>query len=202
MNAFPAIGIIEFSSIASGVLSGDAMLKRAPISMIKAGTVSRGKYLVLIGGSVASVDEALAEGLDRGGDLVVDALFLPHVHPRVVEAALGDRHAPTHEALGVMEVKTVAANLRGADAGIKEAEVDITEIRLADAIGGKAFTVFSGRVEDVEAALAKARAVQPNQDVWLHHTVIPRLDLNMSLMLGGSSRFAGCAPMELEHGEE
>ncbi len=201
MKTFPAIGLIEFSSIAQGVLCGDAMLKRAPIAMIKAGTVSRGKYLILIGGSVASVDEALAEGLEKGESSVLDHLFLPNVHERVFEAALGDRHVPSGDALGIMEVKTVASNLRGADAGIKEAAVDITEMRLADAIGGKAFTIFSGALEDVEAALLKARAVQPTENVWIHHALIPRLDDQMGQILSDSSRFAKSQLLSLEEGE-
>ena len=39
------------------------MLKKAPITVIKSGTVHNGKYLVLIGGSVASVEESYTKGL-------------------------------------------------------------------------------------------------------------------------------------------
>ena len=49
----PALALIEFNSIAVGIQAGDAMVKKAPIASIKAGTVQPGKYLVLITGQVA-----------------------------------------------------------------------------------------------------------------------------------------------------
>ena len=58
----PALALLEFNSIAAGIQAADAMVKRAPIDVIKAGTVQPGKYLVLIGGQVADVDESLAAG--------------------------------------------------------------------------------------------------------------------------------------------
>ena len=53
-------------SIAIGVRAGDAMVKRAPVEVTYAGTVHPGKYLVLVGGDVASVEESYAAGLDAG----------------------------------------------------------------------------------------------------------------------------------------
>ena len=62
----PALALVEFGSIAAGIHAADGMIKRAPIYLIKTGTVQPGKYLVLIGGEVADVEEALAEGRDLG----------------------------------------------------------------------------------------------------------------------------------------
>ncbi|MFQ5584163.1 MAG: BMC domain-containing protein [Calditrichia bacterium] len=50
MKIYPAIALIEISNIAAGIKVGDAMLKKSPIALLKTGTVSRGKYLVLVGG--------------------------------------------------------------------------------------------------------------------------------------------------------
>ena len=44
----PALGLLEFDSIAAGIAAGDAMAKRAPIEVIRAGTVHPGRYLVLV----------------------------------------------------------------------------------------------------------------------------------------------------------
>ena len=63
----PALALLEFSSIAAGIEAADAMVKRAPIGVIRAGTVQPGKYLVLIGGEVADVEESLAAGREVGG---------------------------------------------------------------------------------------------------------------------------------------
>ena len=49
----PALGLLELDSIAAGIEAGDAMAKRAPVDVIRAGTVHPGKYLVLVGGGPA-----------------------------------------------------------------------------------------------------------------------------------------------------
>nr|MCU0234266.1 BMC domain-containing protein [Thermoanaerobaculales bacterium] len=79
----PAIALLELDSIAIGVRAGDAMVKRAPVEVTYAGTVHPGKYLVLVGGDVASVEEAYAAGLAAGAGALVDRIFLPAVHPEV-----------------------------------------------------------------------------------------------------------------------
>ena len=38
----PAVCLLEFSSIAKGIEAGDAMSKRAPLQVIRAGTVHPG----------------------------------------------------------------------------------------------------------------------------------------------------------------
>ena len=86
----PALALVEFSSIAAGIQAADAMVKRAPMDTTRAGTVQPGKYLVLIGGLTADVEESLAAGRELGAEAVVDFVYLPRVHPEVVEARLAD----------------------------------------------------------------------------------------------------------------
>ena len=75
-KTYPAIALIEFNNIADGITGADAMVKKAPIAMLKSGTVSQGKYLVLIGGSTASVRESFQEGLSQAKESVIDSVFL------------------------------------------------------------------------------------------------------------------------------
>ena len=63
----PALALVELSSVVAGVQAADAMAKRASIDVLKAGTVHNGKYLVLVGGQVADVEESLAAGREVGG---------------------------------------------------------------------------------------------------------------------------------------
>ena len=51
----PAIALLEFDSIAVGIEAGDAMAKRAPIDVLRSGTIHPGKYLVLVGGAVGAI---------------------------------------------------------------------------------------------------------------------------------------------------
>jgi microcompartment protein CcmL/EutN len=152
----PAIALLELASIAVGIEAGDAMVKRAPVEVLLAGTVQPGKYLVLVAGAVADVEEALAAGREVGACCLVDTVFLPHVHDQVVAALRGARRSGFGEALGVVETQTVAGTIEAADAGVKGAAVELLELRLADGLGGKGYLLFDGPVADVEAAVAIA----------------------------------------------
>ena len=186
----PALALIEFSSIATGIQAGDAMVKKAPIASIKAGTVQPGNYLVLITGEVADVGESLQAGIEWGADTVVDTVFLPQVHPAVVQAIGGQRVEGTGVALGVVETDDVAATIQAADAGVKGAEVTLREIRLADGLGGKAFCLFQGEVQDVEAAIEIGFDFLPDAGILVNQVIIPQLHEERGENLLESSYFA------------
>ncbi len=179
MSRQPAIALLELESIAVGVVAGDAMVKRAPVESICAGTAHPGKYLVLVGGDVASVEEAYAAGMDVAGDSLLDHIFLPAVHPAVVECLRGERSAIAGEALGVVETRTAAATIGAADRGLKGADVSLVEIRLADRLGGKAYCIFSGTVADVEAAVDVAAGGLERQENLVARVVIPQFHAEM-----------------------
>jgi microcompartment protein CcmL/EutN len=185
----PALALLEFSSIAMGIQAADAMVKRAPIEVIKAGTVQPGKYLVLIGGMVADVEESLQAGRELGGEAAVDFVYLPQVHPEVVQAIGGGRVPDTTDALGVVETTTVAAAIHAADAGIKGAEVRLLEVRLADGLGGKGIVLFSGLVADVEAAVEIGVGVLESPTLLVRQVVIPQLHPDMWDNISDATRF-------------
>ncbi len=201
MGRYPAIALIEFSSIAVGIKASDAMVKKAPITMLKSGTVHNGKFLVFIGGSVASVSEAFEEGLWVGSDQTIDRVMLPDVHEQVHDAVLGKRQKFSSDAVGIIETTTVASMIRSTDAAVKGADVNIMEIRLADDLGGKAFSIFSGSLEDVEMAIDLSRDAVSHPDFWLNHTLIPRLHEQMAKQIDHSTQFAQAKLDALEGGE-
>lgn len=185
----PALALVEFGSIAAGIQAADAMVKRAPIDVIKTGTVQPGKYLVLIGGMVADVEESLAAGREVGAKAVVDYILLPQVHPEVVEAVGGGRVPDITDSLGVIETTTVAASIHAADAGIKGAEVRLVEVRLADGLGGKGIVLFSGLVADVEAAIEIGVGVLERPELLVRQVVIPQLHSEMWDNVAEATRF-------------
>jgi len=185
----PALALVEFSSIAAGILAADAMVKRAPIDTIKTGTVQPGKYLVLIGGMVADVEEPVAAGREVGASAVVDYILLPQVHPEVVEAVGGGRVPEVTDSLGVIETTTVAASIHAADAGIKGAVVRLVEVRLADGLGGKGIVLFSGLVADVEAAVEIGVGVLERPELLVRQVVIPKLHAEMWENVSEATRF-------------
>jgi len=185
----PALSLIEFSSIAAGIQAADAMVKRAPLEVIQAGTVQPGKYLVLIGGLTADVEESLAAGRQVGGAAIVDIVYLPQVHPELVQALHGGRAAKPRDALGVVETTSVAAAIQAADAGIKAAEVRLVEVRLADGLGGKGIVLFSGLVADVEIAVERGVAALDRPDQLVRQVVIPNLHDELWANLSQATRF-------------
>ena len=186
----PALCLIEFGSIAAGIQAADAMVKRAPIRVIQAGTVQPGKYLVLVGGLTADVEESLAAGREVGGEAILDIVYLPQVHPGVVEALRGSRSPQATDALGVLETNSVAAAIRAADAGIKGAEVELVEVRLADGLGGKGIVLYSGLVADVEIAVALGVGSLDGPNQLLRQVVIPQLHEEMWANLSQATRFS------------
>ncbi len=176
----PALALIEFDSIAAGMQAGDAMAKKAPIAQVVAGTVHRGKYLVLVAGEVADVEESYAEGLSVGAGAILDSVILPGVHPDVASAVARQRRPAPVDALGIIETRTVAAAIAAADAGVKGAEVNLIEVRLADGLGGKGLVLFSGLVHDVEAAIRIGVDCIATAPVLVHAVVIPQLNPDMA----------------------
>ncbi|MCH7874034.1 MAG: BMC domain-containing protein [Gemmatimonadetes bacterium] len=193
----PSLALIDFSSIAVGIEAADAMVKRAQIDVIRAGTVQPGRYLVLIGGPVADVQESLSAGREVGGDAVLDHVFLPHVHPEVVEAVGGGRMPEVSDALGIVETATVAAAIHAADAGIKGAEVRLVEVRLADGLGGKGIVLYAGMVADVEAAVEIGAAVLERPGQLVRKVVIPQLHAAMWENVADATRFSARVLEEL-----
>ena len=188
----PALGLLELESIAAGIEVGDAMAKRAPIEVLRAGTVHPGKYLVLVGGDVADVEEALAAGRELGGLALRDTTFLPHIHPDVVDGLRGARDDVRAEALGIIETATVPAIIRAADAGRKGAHVRLLELRLADDLGGKGSLLFGGEVTDVEAAV-ESGAAAVGKTRGTHWRVIAQLHHERAAELAADARFAARA---------
>ncbi|HNS01647.1 MAG TPA: BMC domain-containing protein [Anaerolineae bacterium] len=185
----PALALVEFDSIAAGILAGDAMVKKAPVARIVAGTVHPGRYLVLVSGEVAPVQEALAAGLAAGSGSVLDHVYLPGVHPDVPAGIAAARRPAPIEALGIVETASVAAAIQAADAGLKGAQVTLLELRLADGLGGKGLAFFSGSLTDVETAVLIACDAIAEGGQLLNAVTIPQLHAEMAENLLDNSRF-------------
>jgi len=167
------IGLIEVSSIAAGFSVGDAMLKAAGVRLLLARSICSGKYMVLVGGDTAAVEAAVAAGQEAANGCLIDHFVIPNVHPDVY-AALGRCVVPPlGGALGVLESFGVATLIEAADAAAKAASVTLLEVRLAMALGGKAFCSLTGDVASVQAAVAAGRSVIAQKGLLAGAIVIP-----------------------------
>lgn len=202
MKKYPAIAVIEFSSIADGIYTTDAILKKAPIAMIKGGTVSGGRYLTIFGGTTGSVGESLSEALVIGAGSVLDHAFLPDVHPKVHDAMLGKRESPGQDTVAILETDTIAANVRAAEVAIKGTEVQLVELRLAEyEMSGKAISVYSGELHEIQSAMTIANDFLRGRQAFTHHRIIARPHEVIAQQLDQTTRYADGKLHELE-GEE
>jgi microcompartment protein CcmL/EutN len=190
MSDLPAIALIEFGSIAAGAFAADAMVKEAPIHVLRVGTAQPGKFLVLVGGGTAEVELAHAAGVRAGSPHVLDDVFLPDVHQQVADGIGGARREDGYDTLTILETSTVAAIIRACDAAIKGAEVNLKEIRLADGLGGKGIAVLTGERTDVEAAVEIAARALAGRSGTMCHSIVSRIDDALAGELGKSTWFA------------
>lgn len=181
----PAIALLEFGSIARALRSGDAMVKKAEVRVALAEPISQGKYLVLVSGGEAEVEESWREGLADGGEAVVDSLFLPGVHADVVDAIHGARQQRSDlDSLAVIETGTVAGAIVAADAACKEAKVSLTAIRLGKGIGGRGVFTLAGNLWDVQASVEAARRSIEDRRCLIGTEIVPRPDARFTGGIG------------------
>jgi microcompartment protein CcmL/EutN len=156
-----ALALLEVGSLARGVVVADAVAKRAPVTLLQCGPTSPGKYLVLFAGGVAEVGESLEAGAVAAGEALVDRLFLAQAHAQLLPAlragagGLG-AGAFSDDSAGVVELLSVAAALRSADAACKAADVRLQLLHLARGIGGKGWFVLRGGLDSIEASVQAA----------------------------------------------
>jgi microcompartment protein CcmL/EutN len=172
----PAIALLELCSIARGVEVADAILWESDIELLFATPVQPGKYVMLFTGSVVDLEAAVMRGRELGGKDLVDQLMIPQVHPQVeVGLRRRDGHVDGQiDALGVIETTTVASAILAADFALKQATVDLLELRIANGLGGKSYLSVTGEVSDVRSSIqAGARSAEDGGHL-ARQVVIPR----------------------------
>lgn len=199
------MALLEFESVAGGVRATDVMVKRSPIALLRCGTIHPGRFLALIGGSVASTEEAYSIGVDCGESdrTLRDSILLSDVHPALHDAVLGVRRELSGDALLVLETTASPALLAAVDAAAKGTPIVVGEVRLADDLGGRGLAFLSGALTDLTAAHEICLERAGNQ--LLRSELLPRLDPNLRAVLDRGTDFGSSDPFEpagAEHPEE
>ena len=174
--ALNAIGLIEVASIAMGPVAEDAMLKAASVELLLARTICSGKFLVVVGGDVASVQAAVAAGAAMCPGSLIEKRVISQVHPDVFPAIGMAVDLPPEQAraLGVIETFSASSIVDVADAAAKSANVTLFRVHLAMAIGGKGYVMMTGDVASVEAAVTAGSAIAAEEGILVGRAVIAR----------------------------
>ncbi|WP_137651601.1 propanediol utilization microcompartment protein PduT [Escherichia albertii] len=169
-----AVGILELSSIAKGMETGDAMLKSASVELLVSKTLCPGKFLLMLGGDVGAVQQAINSGISLAAEMRVDSLVLPNIHPSILPAISGLNHVEQRRAVGVVETRSVAACIDAADRAVKAANVVLIRVHMAFGIGGKCYMVVAGDISDVNNAVSVASECAGEKGLLVYHSVIAR----------------------------
>ena len=168
-----AIGMVEFSSIARGIYAADQMVKISEVEIVTAQTICPGKYIALVEGDVAAVQDSVHIGEKFAGEYFVDSLVIPNVHHGIFPAITGATMPEHVTALGIFETFSVATMITAADQILKAAELEAIEIRLGTGLGGKSFFTLTGDVAAVETGVEAGREVAETKGLMVDAEVIP-----------------------------
>ena len=169
----PALAMVEVSSIAAGMQVTDVMLKAAEVKLVLSRSICSGKFMVLVAGEQAEVEASLDAGLETAAETAIDHVRIDNVHPDVYPALSSTNGVTNRAAVGIVESFSVASLIEAIDAVAKEAEVEMCQCRLAMALGGKAYLVFTGDVEAVRYAIDAGASVVEERGLLVNKVVIP-----------------------------
>jgi microcompartment protein CcmL/EutN len=169
-----SLGLVELTSVAAGFQCADAMLKAGNVRLLLSRSICSGKYMVLVGGDAAGTQAAVTAAEEAAAGCLIDRFVIPNIHPDVV-AAIGRSSVPPPDgALGILEAFSIASLVEAADAAVKAADVKLLEVRLAMALGGKAFCTMTGTVGAVQSAVNAGRRVIEEAGALVNSVVLSR----------------------------
>ncbi len=173
------VGILELESIADGLLVLDAMVKTAPVSILKAESINPGKFFIIVSGDIASVEYAVERGVEIGKKSMIDHLFLKNIDSRIIDALLKKTPQHSSESLGVLETRSLTTCIEAADMAVKAADVRVLDIMAGNELGGKAVVTFSGVLGDLEDAMNIAVSFAQEKGQLYRHVLIPGPHIDM-----------------------
>ncbi len=168
-----AIGMVEFTSIARGIYAADQMVKVSDVEIVTATSVCPGKYIAIVHGDVAAVQDSVAVGEKMAEEYLVDSIIIPNVSPAVFPAIMGATMPEKIKALGIMESFSLATMIIAADAILKSADLEPLELRLGNGLGGKAFFTFTGDVAAVQTGVEAGKAITEEKGLMVNSEIIP-----------------------------
>lgn len=168
-----AIGVVEISSIAKGIYVCDSMIKASNVTIIEALPMCPGKYVIIVGGGVADVKNAVEVGQDRAQGAITDSLVIPNIDPQVFKAINCSPNSERIGSLGIIETFSVSSGIRAADIAAKTSNISLIEIRLSRGMGGKSYIAMTGSVSDVDAAVNASVDILRNEGMLAGSSVIP-----------------------------
>ena len=179
------LGVVECQSIAVGVELADGMVKVANVELVRATTICSGRYIIFVSGDREAVKTSVTHAEGSGRSLV-GSFVISNISPLVLAALKKAGQAEENDAIGVVECRTVAANVSAADAAVKRSNVSLLRFVAGQGIHGKSYFVLGGDVASVNEAVEAARESLGQRLV--ETVVIPAPDAAVVKTLTGAGR--------------
>lgn len=148
-----AIAIFEIASIARGIVVLDQMAKRACTKIIFSQTVSPGKYVIILSGTVAEIEEASFAALDSMQEDHIDHIVLRDPAPLIRKTLANELTPKFRESVSICEFLTLSSAIHALDIVLKGSDVEVIELRLGAGLQGKGIFTVTGRLDAIEAAV-------------------------------------------------
>ena len=174
-----AIGMVEYTTVATGIQAADLMVKTAEVELIEAEVVCPGKYIVLISGDLSAVRAAVDASKIQFPGKLMDSFVLGNPHESIFPAIYGTTDVENPRALGVIETYSAASIIVAADLAAKTSLVDLIELRIAKGMCGKSYLLITGEVASVQAAVDRVKADIKETSMFLDSSVIANPDMKM-----------------------
>ncbi len=150
------LGIVECRTIASGVSLTDAMLKAAPVDLLRAATGCSGWLQIFIAGDRDAVETSVALAAESGRG-ILGSYVLSNLSPQVLDALKKPSRAEPGDAVAIIEARYSSIGVAAADRAVKHAPVRLIRLVPGEGITGKSYFVLCGTVAAVEAGAEAAR---------------------------------------------
>ena len=153
-----SIAIIEMVSIHKGIEVLDDVLKSSRVKHLLSRTICPGKYIIIVRGELADIEECVERAKTLGGRAIADTAIISRVDERIFPALAGTAEVKTvvDDMLGIIETFSVAAAIKAADAALKEANVTCLRIHPGMAIGGRGIVILTGDIDNVKSGVDAA----------------------------------------------
>lgn len=168
-----SIGIAEYRSIAIGVGAVDLIVKAADVSLVDAKSICPGKYYIVFTGSVDAVKNSMDKAISDTEEFLVDYAVIPNIYPEVFAAINQTSEIKELKAIGIVETLTSPSIMVAADAAIKATSIDLVEIRIARALGGKNIYVVNGDVSSVKESVLSSLEYPESKGFLVDYQIIP-----------------------------
>lgn len=179
-----SIGVVEFRSIAIGIYAVDTIVKASEVKILDARTICPGKYYIIFAGNVSAVKNSIEIVREQSETFLIDSVVLPNVYPQLFSGLNATSEVSNLRSIGIIETLTAPSIIWAADAAVKATEVDIVEVRIARALGGKNICIINGELSDVSESVRIGISYAEEKGFLVDHEVIaaPHGDLYRAIL--------------------